>query len=81
MAVRDKQNSAVSQEIKVDLAFMSRSNIKAKLIQLKNFLTLSWLHGNKNPNPSKLTMKKARELERANYDNVASNANMYNRPF
>jgi hypothetical protein len=81
MAVREKQNSLTSQEIKVDFAIISKSRIKTKLIQLKNFFTLSWLYGNKDPNPSKLSMKKAQELERANYNNIASNANIYNRPF
>lgn len=81
MAVREKQFNSTATEITVDLSFMSKSKLRSALAKLGSLLNLGRLRGNNENDPSKFDPEKAREVQMANYNNVANMAHLYSRRF
>jgi len=81
MAVREKQLNATAPGITVDLSFINKSKVKATLIKLGNLFRLGWLKGNNENDPTRFDVENARELQMANYNNIANMAHVYNRRF
>ncbi len=81
MAVREKQFNSTATGIAIDLSFMSKSKLKSALSKFGNLFRLGKLRGNTDYDTNKFDAEKAREIQMANYNNVANMAHLYSRRF